>query len=246
MEKRYKLFAQNSVRDISSYNSKQKVEEDKLPKIVIVIDELADLMMVAAQEIEDYICRLAQMARAAGMYLIVATQRPSVDVITGTIKANIPSRISFSVSSQVDSRTILDMAGAEKLLGKGDMLFYPSFYSKPVRLQGAFIREEEVERVVGFLKEQNITNYDEEIIEVVQNTKELDMVDGDELLPDAIRLVVEEGQASISLLQRRLKVGYARAARIVDEMEERGVIGGYEGSKPRKVLMTIEELEEEA
>ncbi len=245
MEKRYKLFAQNSVRDISSYNSKQKVEEDKLPKIVIVIDELADLMMVAAQEIEDYICRLAQMARAAGMYLIVATQRPSVDVITGTIKANIPSRISFSVSSQVDSRTILDMAGAEKLLGKGDMLFYPSFYSKPVRLQGAFIGEEEVERVVGFLKEQNITNYDEEIIEVVQNTKELDMVDGDELLPDAIRLVVEEGQASISLLQRRLKVGYARAARIVDEMEERGVIGGYEGSKPRKVLMTIEELEEE-
>ncbi len=245
MEKRYKMFAQNSVRDISSYNSKPINEDEKLPKIVIIIDELADLMMVAAQEIEDYICRLAQMARAAGMYLIVATQRPSVDVITGTIKANIPSRISFSVSSQVDSRTILDMAGAEKLLGKGDMLFYPSFYSKPVRLQGAFIGEEEVERVVYFLKDQDITNYDENIIEVVQNTKELDMVDGDELLPDAIRLVVTEGQASISLLQRRLKVGYARAARIVDEMEERGVIGGYEGSKPRKVLMTMEELEEE-
>lgn len=245
MEKRYKLFAQNSVRDITSYNAKIILPEDKLPKMVIVIDELADLMMVAAQEIEDYICRLAQMARAAGMYLIVATQRPSVDVITGTIKANIPSRISFSVSSQVDSRTILDMAGAEKLLGKGDMLFYPSFYSKPVRLQGAFIGEEEVEKVVDFLKEQNITNYDEEIIEVVQNTKELDIVDGDELLPEAIKLVVDEGQASISLLQRRLKVGYARAARIVDEMEARGVIGGYEGSKPRKVLMSKEEIEEE-
>lgn len=245
MEKRYKLFAQNSVRDITSYNAKIINPEEKLPKMVIVIDELADLMMVAAQEIEDYICRLAQMARAAGMYLIVATQRPSVDVITGTIKANIPSRISFSVSSQVDSRTILDMAGAEKLLGKGDMLFYPSFYSKPVRLQGAFIGEEEVEKVVDFLKEQNITSYDEDIIEVVQNTKELDMVDGDELLPEAIRLVVDEGQASISLLQRRLKVGYARAARIVDEMEARGVIGGYEGSKPRKVLMTKEEFEEE-
>ena len=246
MEKRYKMFAQNSVRDISSYNSKVLNEEDRLPKIVIIIDELADLMMVAAQEIEDYICRLAQMARAAGMYLIVATQRPSVDVITGTIKANIPSRISFSVSSQVDSRTILDMSGAEKLLGKGDMLFYPSFYSKPVRLQGAFIGEEEVEKVVTFLKEQDITNYDENIIDIVQNTKEVDMNDGDELLPDAINLVVGEGQASISLLQRRLRVGYARAARIVDEMEERGVIGGYEGSKPRKVLMTKEELEEES
>ncbi len=246
MEKRYKMFAQNSVRDISSYNSKMLKDDEKLPRIVIIIDELADLMMVAAQEIEDYICRLAQMARAAGMYLIVATQRPSVDVITGTIKANIPSRISFSVSSQVDSRTILDMSGAEKLLGKGDMLFYPSFYSKPVRLQGAFIGEEEVERVVNFLKEQDITNYDEEIIDIVQNTKEVDMNDGDELLPVAIKLVVDEGQASISLLQRRLRVGYARAARIVDEMEERGVIGGYEGSKPRKVLMTKEELIEES
>jgi S-DNA-T family DNA segregation ATPase FtsK/SpoIIIE len=215
-----------------------------MSKIVIIIDELADLMMVAAQEIEDYICRLAQMARAAGMYLIVATQRPSVDVITGTIKANIPSRISFAVSSQVDSRTILDMSGAEKLLGKGDMLFYPSFYSKPVRLQGAFIGEEEVDKVVNHLKDQNITNYDEDIIEVVQNTKELNNLDSDELLPDAISLVVDEGQASISLLQRRLKVGYARAARIVDEMEARGIIGGYEGSKPRKVLMTKDELEE--
>jgi S-DNA-T family DNA segregation ATPase FtsK/SpoIIIE len=246
MEKRYKIFAKNSVRDITSYNNKmgEKLDE-KLPMIVIIIDELADLMMVAAQEIEDYICRLAQMARAAGMYLIVATQRPSVDVITGTIKANIPSRISFAVSSQIDSRTILDMAGAEKLLGKGDMLFYPSFYSKPLRLQGAFIGEEEVKKVVDFLKDQNITEYDEDIIEVVQNATEIDIMDGDELLPDAIELVINEGQASVSLLQRKLRIGYARAGRIVDEMEERGIIGGFEGSKPRKVLVTKDEFEAE-
>jgi len=243
MEKRYKIFAQNNVRDISSYNSKVQDKKDKLPMIVIIIDELADLMMVAAQEIEDYICRLAQMARAAGMYLIVATQRPSVDVITGTIKANIPSRISFAVSSQVDSRTILDMSGAEKLLGKGDMLFYPSFYSKPARVQGAFISDEEVESIVNSLKAQDITEYDEGIIEVVENPKEIYFDDSDELLPKAIELVVEEGQASISLLQRRLKIGYARAARIIDEMEERSVIGGYEGSKPRKVLLSQEDLD---
>lgn len=244
MEKRYKLFAQNNVRDISSYNNKIKDNGgEELPDIVIIIDELADLMMVAAQEIEDYICRLAQMARAAGMYLIVATQRPSVDVITGTIKANIPSRISFAVSSQVDSRTILDMAGAEKLLGKGDMLFYPSFYSKPSRLQGAFISDEEVEAVVNSLKAQEITEYNEDIIEVVESSKEIYFNDSDDLLPTAINLVVEEGQASISLLQRRLKIGYARAARIIDEMEERGVIGGYEGSKPRKVLLSPEDLD---
>jgi S-DNA-T family DNA segregation ATPase FtsK/SpoIIIE len=244
MEKRYKLFAQNNVRDINSYNNKLKENgEEKLPMIVIIIDELADLMMVAAQEIEDYICRLAQMARAAGMYLIVATQRPSVDVITGTIKANIPSRISFAVSSQIDSRTILDMSGAEKLLGKGDMLFYPSFYSKPVRLQGAFISDEEVEAVVNALKAQDITEYDEDIIEVIESPKEIQFSDSDELLPKAIELVVEEGQASISLLQRKLKIGYARAARIVDEMEERGVVGGYEGSKPRKVLLSPDDLD---
>lgn len=244
MEKRYKLFAQNNVRDINSYNNKLKENnEEKLPMIVIIIDELADLMMVAAQEIEDYICRLAQMARAAGMYLIVATQRPSVDVITGTIKANIPSRISFAVSSQVDSRTILDMSGAEKLLGKGDMLFYPSFYSKPARLQGAFISDEEVEAVVNSLKSQDITEYNEDIIEIIENPKEIELNDSDDLLPKAIELVVAEGQASISLLQRKLKIGYARAARIVDEMEERGVIGGYEGSKPRKVLLTPDDLD---
>lgn len=244
MEKRYKLFAQNSVRDAASYNKKQEDNKlDKLPSIVIIIDELADLMMVAAQEIEDYICRLAQMARAAGIYLIVATQRPSVDVITGTIKANIPSRISFAVSSQIDSRTILDMSGAEKLLGKGDMLFYPSFYSKPLRVQGSFVSDEEVEAVVDFLRENNQVEYDDDVIEIVQTSMEIELDDSDELLPEAIQLVVAEGQASISLLQRRLKVGYARAARIVDEMEARGIIGGFEGSKPRKVLVTTEDLE---
>lgn len=243
MERRYKLFAKSNVRDIQSYNEKHSSDGDKLPKILIIIDELADLMMVAAQEIEDYIARLAQMARAAGMYLIVATQRPSVDVITGTIKANIPSRVSFAVSSQVDSRTILDMAGAEKLLGQGDMLFYPSSYSKPVRLQGAFISNNEVEKVVGYLQEQNMSNYDEDIMDVVQNSKQLSYDEGDDLLPEAIKLVVAEGVASISLLQRKLKIGYARAARLIDDMEERGVVGGYEGSKPRKVLITEIELE---
>lgn len=245
MERRYKLFAKNNVRDITAYNHKfkNKEDEERLPKIVIIIDELADLMMVAANEIEDYICRLAQMARAAGMHLIVATQRPSVDVITGTIKANIPSRISFAVSSQVDSRTILDMSGAEKLLGKGDMLFYPSFYNKPARLQGAFISDDEVVDIVNFLKAQDITDYNEDIIETVEETKNFNTGDSDKLLPEAIELVVNEGQASISLLQRRLRIGYARAARLVDEMELRGIVGGYEGSKPRKVLIDIEELE---
>lgn len=244
MERRYKLFAKNNVRDIKSYNSKVANDKDmKLCNIVIIIDELADLMMVAAQEIEDYICRLAQMARAAGMYLIIATQRPSVDVITGTIKANIPSRISFAVSSQIDSRTILDMSGAEKLLGKGDMLFYPSNISKPIRVQGAFISDIEVKKVVDYLKGQNITEYNDEVIKTIQNEIEVNKLteDADELLLDAVNLVVDEGQASISLLQRRLKVGYARAARIVDQMEERGIVGGYEGSKPRKVLISKEE-----
>ncbi len=246
MERRYKLFAENNVRDIKSYNKKFEDDENKkLPNIVIIIDELADLMMVAAQEIEDYICRLAQMARAAGMYLIIATQRPSVDVITGTIKANIPSRISFAVSSQVDSRTILDVSGAEKLLGKGDMLFYPSNLSKPIRLQGAFISDLEVKSVVDYLKNQDITKYDHEAIESISKGIETSkfIEDADELFYDAISLVVDEGQASISLLQRKLKIGYTRAARIIDQMEERGIVGGYEGSKPRKVLISKEELE---
>lgn len=246
MERRYKLFANNNVRDIKSYNSLfADKPEEKLPNIVIIIDELADLMMVAAQEIEDYICRLAQMARAAGMYLIIATQRPSVDVITGTIKANIPSRISFAVSSQIDSRTILDMSGAEKLLGKGDMLFFPSNLSKPIRVQGAFVSDEEVKNVVDFLKAQNMVEYDDEVISTIENEIELNSIDSDvdELLTEAISLVVDEGQASISLLQRRLKIGYTRAARIIDQMEERGIVGGYEGSKPRKVLVSKEELD---
>ena len=239
MTRRYKIFAKNNVRDIYSYNAKVEKEEpeNKLCQIVIIIDELADLMMVAAQEIEDYICRLAQMARAAGMYLIIATQRPSVDVITGTIKANIPSRISFAVTSSIDSRTILDMGGGEKLLGKGDMLFFPSGYSKPVRIQGAFISEEEVEKVVQFLKEENEIEYDESIAEEIDNPHEETPGIDDDLLPDAIDLVINEGQASISFLQRKLKIGYSRAGRLIDEMERRGIVGKSEGSKPRKVLM---------
>src|SRR5699024_10837240 len=203
---------------------------EDLHTIVVIIDELADLMMVAAQEIEDYICRIAQMARAAGIYLIVATQRPSVDVITGTIKANIPSRISFAVSSNTDSRTILDMGGAEKLLGKGDMLFYPSFYSKPKRIQGAFISDKEVENIVNSLKEDYITEYDKKAIETIEKNKDMNIENSDELLPDAVSLIVDEGQASISQLQRKLRIGHARAARIIDELEEKGVVGGYEGS----------------
>jgi len=246
MERRYKLFAKNNVRDIRSYNAMfADNHEEKLPNIVIIIDELADLMMVSAQEIEDYICRLAQMARAAGLYLIIATQRPSVDVITGTIKANIPSRISFAVSSQVDSRTILDMSGAEKLLGKGDMLFFPSNVTKPIRVQGAYVSDEEVKKVVDYLKSNSTAEYDDEVISTIENEIEISNLnqDADELLPDAISLVVEEGQASISLLQRKLKIGYSRAARIIDQMEERGIVGGYEGSKPRKVLISQEELD---
>jgi DNA segregation ATPase FtsK/SpoIIIE, S-DNA-T family len=243
MVNRYKLFAEKGVRDIKGYNAmlKSSGEEGKLPQIVIIIDELADLMMVAPNDVEDAICRLAQMARAAGMHLVIATQRPSVDVITGIIKANIPSRISFAVTSQVDSRTILDMAGAEKLLGKGDMLFYPVGEPKPIRIKGAFVSEKEVENVVEHVKSLGSAEYDENIIEEINSEnepQEKDPGDNDELLPQAIEMVVESGQASVSLIQRKFKVGYARAARIVDQMEERGVVGGYEGSKPRQVLMT--------
>lgn len=247
MTRRYNLFAKNSVRDLDSYNNKasNNLDMEKLPQLVIIIDELADLMMVSASEVEDYICRLAQMARAAGIHLIVATQRPSVDIITGTIKANIPSRISFAVSSQADSRTILDMGGAEKLLGRGDMLFYPVGESKPIRIQGAFISEDEINNLVEYLKSQCIVQYEEKIVGEINNNFKLSSSDSDELLPSAIEIVVDEGQASISLLQRRLRIGYARAARIIDEMEERGVVGGYEGSKPRKVLITKEEFENE-
>ena len=254
MVNRYGLFAQKGVRDIKGYNEAIEKEgsAEKLPQIVIIIDELADLMMVAAKDVEDAICRLAQMARAAGMHLVIATQRPSVDVITGIIKANIPSRIAFAVSSQVDSRTILDMVGAEKLLGKGDMLFYPSGAPKPTRIQGAFVSDKEVEKIVDFLKSNGEVQYSEDILESIEKSnstdKELDKEksddDVDELLEDAIQTVVETGQASASFIQRRFKVGYARAGRIIDQMEARGIISGYEGSKPRQVLMSKERWQE--
>lgn len=250
MERRYKLFADAQVRDIKGYN-KKKIKEgkisEKIPKIVIIVDELADLMMVSSNEIEDYIARLAQMARACGMHLILATQRPSVDVITGTIKANIPSRIAFAVSSAVDSRTILDMSGAEKLLGRGDMLFYPSSYSKPKRIQGAFISDEEVERLVDFVKlnnENSEINKQSLIASQINNKEKDDNLDLDPLFADAINYVLGDEQASISYLQRKLKVGYSRAARIVDQMEELGIIGPHEGSKPRKLLKTKEEIDD--
>ena len=249
MVNRYKLFADKGVRDIKGYNAiaKQDEGEEPLPQIVIIIDELADLMMVAPNDVEDAICRLAQMARAAGMHLVIATQRPSVDVITGVIKANIPSRIAFAVSSQVDSRTILDMAGAEKLLGKGDMLFYPVGEPKPIRVKGTFVSDKEVESVVEFIKAQGAVEYNENIIEEINSEKETIEVDSghnDELLPQAIELVVEAGQASVSLIQRKFKVGYARAARIVDQMEARGIVGGFEGSKPRQVLISKQQWHE--
>ena len=250
MVKRYRTFADNNVRDIKGYNEYAALSgEREMEQIIIIIDELADLMMVSPHEVEDSICRLAQMARAAGMHLVIATQRPSVDVITGLIKANVPSRIAFSVSSQIDSRTILDMGGAEKLLGKGDMLFLPMGASKPKRIQGAFVSDKEVERIVEFVKEGLDVHYNEDIIEHIENGAEADAPpsddsEADEFLPQAIEIVVETGQASVSLLQRKLKVGYARAGRLVDQLEERGIIGPHEGSKPRKVLMSRAEFQE--
>ena len=255
MENRYATFAAKGVRDLKGYNEAVEKKDGigKLPHIVIIIDELADLMMVAKNDVEDAICRLAQKARAAGMHLVIATQRPSVDVITGLIKANIPSRIAFAVSSQVDSRTILDMVGAEKLLGKGDMLFYPAGAPKPTRIQGAFVSDGEVEKIVDFLKANGEVKYNEDIIESIENAnkseKDLEAEqaaddDADPLLMDAIDVVVETRQASTSFIQRRFKVGYARAGRIIDQMEERGIISGYQGSKPREVLVTKERLEE--
>ena len=254
MENRYNVFASKGVRDLKGYNASLQDGEGKLPQIVIIIDELADLMMVAAKEVEESICRLAQKARAAGMHLVIATQRPSVDVITGLIKANVPSRIAFAVSSQIDSRTILDMVGAEKLLGKGDMLFYPAGASKPTRVQGAFVDDKEVEKIVDFLKANGgESTYNTDIIESIEkaNTsdkeKDLESATDDETDPflmEAIETVVETGQASTSFIQRRFKVGYARAGRIIDQMEERGIISGYQGSKPREVLMSKERWEE--
>ncbi len=255
MDDRYNKFATKGVRDLKGYNKAIEKEGGlaKLPQIVIIVDELADLMMVAAKDVEEAICRLAQKARAAGMHLVIATQRPSVDVITGLIKANIPSRIAFAVSSQVDSRTILDTIGAEKLLGKGDMLYFPSGAPKPLRVQGAFVSDDEVEKIVAFIKKNGTAKYSEDILESIENNNksEKDLAqeqseedEVDPFLNDAIETVVETGQASTSFIQRRFKVGYARAGRIIDQMEERGIISGYQGSKPREVLMSKERWEE--
>ncbi|AGF55123.1 S-DNA-T family DNA segregation ATPase FtsK/SpoIIIE [Clostridium saccharoperbutylacetonicum] len=255
MTNRYKLFADSGVRNMESYNElyNKGAIEQKLPYIVIIVDELADLMMVCPNDVEDYIGRLAQMARAAGMHLVIATQRPSVDVITGVIKANIPSRISFAVSSQIDSRTILDGSGAEKLLGKGDMLYYPVGESKPLRVQGCFISEEEVEQVVSFIKsEQGDINYEEDIIDHINNNSDSKTSDPnekdeevDELLSEVINVVVEYGQASTSFIQRKFRIGFNRASRIMDQLEERGIISEKDGSRPRQVLVSRQQLMED-
>ena len=251
MMKRYKMFSEKGVKDLAGYNALSETDEDvkKLPTVVVVIDELADLMLVAAKEVEDSICRVAQMGRAAGMHLVIATQRPSADVITGLMKANIPSRIAFAVASSMESRIILDNPGAEKLVGKGDMLYAPLGEGKPRRVQGCFITAEEIERVVDFVKEKGETAYSEDVMrqieQVVQDKDKKsapaeaasDADDGDELLPAAVEVVLETGQASVSMLQRRLKLGYSRAARLVDQMEERGIVGPFEGSKPRQLLI---------
>ncbi len=252
MEKRYRLFAENDVRNLEGYNHLAEMSDDmpKMPHIVIIIDELADLMMTAPNEVEDSICRIAQKARAAGMHLLIATQRPSVDVVTGLIKANVPTRIAFAVSSQIDSRTIIDMGGAEKLLGKGDMLFCPVGSNKPTRIQGCFVSDEEVERVVDFIKNGQQSDYDEAISAEIERmavsqkekgNKNIEADSGsdrDPMINQAIECVIDSGRASATLLQSRLKFGYARASRVLNELEEMGVIGPYEGSKPRQVLMT--------
>jgi S-DNA-T family DNA segregation ATPase FtsK/SpoIIIE len=249
MENRYLLFSSAGVKSIEVYNEnaeKSGEEDKKLPYIVVLIDELSDLMMVAPADVEDAICRIAQMARAAGIHLVIATQRPSVNVITGIIKANVPSRIAFAVSSQVDSRTILDMNGAEKLLGKGDMLYYPSGVPKPFRVQGVFISDDEIETLVMEIKSKGVPKYDEGIInqELESETEDVkEEAEEDELIPDAAKLFIENGQASISLLQRRFRVGYNRAARIIDQMEQKGIIGGYEGSKPRQILINLDDYD---
>ena len=263
MMKRYKMFSEHNVKDLASYNKLAQTDEalKKLPSVVVVIDELADLMLVAAKEVEESICRVAQMGRAAGMHLVIATQRPSADVITGLMKANIPSRIAFAVASAMESRIILDTAGAEKLVGRGDMLYAPLGEGKPKRVQGCFISSEEIERVVNFVKENGETDYDESVIDKINAavaekekgggkgggnaaSEQSAADEGDELLPAAIDVVMETGQASVSMLQRRLKLGYSRAARIVDEMETRGIVGQFEGSKPRQILITKEQWQE--
>lgn len=250
MLQRYNDFAAHGVRDIKGFNKMMEEKGDekgKMPQIVIIIDELADLMMAAPGEVEDAICRLAQMARAAGMHLIIATQRPSVDVITGVIKANIPSRLAFAVSSGIDSRTILDMVGAEKLLGKGDMLFYPQGQSKPSRLQGAFVTDQEVEAIVDFLKKSSRPYYTQETIDQITSAAKAgggDVEDSDEFFGQAVDLILEKEKASVSMLQRQFRIGYNRAARLMDDLERHGIVGPEEGSKPRKVLITKSEWEE--
>lgn len=244
MEKRYELFSKSATRNIEGYNTLMADNPAAvLPYIVVIVDELADLMMVAANDVEDSIARLAQMARAAGIHLIIATQRPSVDVITGVIKANIPSRIAFGVSSQVDSRTILDMVGAEKLLGRGDMLFLPVGMSKPIRVQGAFLSDQEVEVLVNYARGQAEAEYKEDLVPEIEDDASSDEMQLDELYDQAVQIVLEAKQASVSLLQRRMRIGYTRAARLIDQMEAKSIVGPYEGSKPREVLMTMEQFQ---
>ena len=263
MMKRYKMFSEKGVKDLAGYNALCEnpvtAEEGmkKLPSVVVVIDELADLMLVAAKEVEESICRVAQMGRAAGVHLVIATQRPSADVITGLMKANIPSRIAFAVASAMESRIILDTTGAEKLVGKGDMLYFPLGDSKPTRVQGCFISPEEIERVVAFVKDNGEVQYDQSVMDKIEETLKKDDKgamtgsdtagedgDYDELLSAAVEVVLETGQASVSMLQRRLKLGYSRAARLVDQMEERGIVGPFEGSKPRQLLITRQQWQE--
>ena len=258
MLRRYRMMSDMGVRDLESYNSIVTSEEDgqKLPQVVIIIDELADLMMVAAKEVEDSICRIAQMGRAAGMHLIIATQRPSANVITGLMKANIPSRIAFSVASAMESRIILDTMGAEKLVGKGDMLYAPVGCGKPLRVQGCFVTDTEVEAVAGYVKDNYTADYSQQVLDEIEKKAQQtgkkpasvsdpdptdEELEGDEMLPAAVDVILETGQASVSMLQRRLKLGYARAARIVDEMEEKGIVGPFQGSKPRAILITKEQ-----
>ena len=265
MMKRYKIFSEHGVKDLAGFNALAASPAGeaeglkKMPTVVVVIDELADLMLVAAKEVEESICRVAQMGRAAGMHLVIATQRPSADVITGLMKANIPSRIAFAVASSLESRIILDTTGAEKLVGKGDMLYFPLGDSKPTRVQGCFISPEEIERVVAFVKNSGEVHYDQTVMDKIEEALKKDDKSGassataapaeaggeeDELLAAAVEVILETGQASVSMLQRRLKLGYSRAARLVDQMEERGIVGPFEGSKPRQMLITREQWQE--
>jgi len=270
MMKRYRLFSEVGVRDLAGYNAyREKIGEPTMPQVVIVIDELADLMLVASKEVEESICRVAQMGRASGMHLVIATQRPSSDVITGLMKANIPSRIAFAVSSALESRIILDQQGAEKLIGMGDMLYAPLGSGKPLRVQGAFVSDEERERVIDFIKGNAEACYSDEIMDQIEraaaekgsgghsghsapsgggtageDTPDEPGAEYDELLPQAVDVIFDTKQASVSMLQRRLKLGYARAARLVDQMEEIGVVGPFEGSKPRQILITQEQWRE--